>query len=124
IIGDSESSYQFHYEVRPARGCRAGIMNLGNVRMVHQRQGLTLRLEPRDNLAGVHAKLDYLQGHLATNRLLLFGHVHNTAAAFADLFQQLVTANAVTRLLDGRERLRGVWRDGREKVSPVLGGMQ
>jgi hypothetical protein len=37
--------------------------------MVHHRQRLPLRLEARDDLAGVHARLDYLDGHTAAHRL-------------------------------------------------------
>ena len=61
--------------------------------MVHQRQGLPLGLEAGDDLAGVHARLDDLEGDLAAHRLLLLGHEDDAEAAFADLLQQLVRAD-------------------------------
>ena len=57
------------------------------------RQRLALGLEARDDLLGVHAQLDDLEGHPAADRLLLLGHIDHAAAAFADFLQQLVAAN-------------------------------
>ena len=45
------------------------------------------------DLAGVHARLDDLQRHLAADRLLLLGHEDDAEAAFADLLQELVGAD-------------------------------
>ena len=39
--------------------------------------------------AGVHARLEDLEGHLAADRLLLLGHEDQAEAAFADLLQSL-----------------------------------
>ena len=61
ILGDLDAAHQFHHEVRPARFGRAGIEHLGDVGMVHHRQRLALRLEPGDDLPGVHAQLDDLE---------------------------------------------------------------
>ena len=61
--------------------------------MVHQGQRLALGLEPGDDLAGVHAGLDDLEGHLAVDRLDLLGHEDQAEAAFADFLQQLVAAD-------------------------------
>ena len=47
---------------------------------------------------GVHAQLDDLERHAAADRLLLFGHIDDAAAAFADLLQQFVAADSVARL--------------------------
>ena len=43
--------------------------------------------------AGIHARLDDLEGDDAPDRLLLLGHVDDAEAALADLLQQLVGAN-------------------------------
>ena len=58
--------------------------------MVHQGQGLTLGLEPGDDLSGIHPGLDELDGHQALHRLGLLGHPDGAHAAFADLLNQLV----------------------------------
>ena len=81
---------QFHHEIRSSRVGRTGIEHLGDVRMIHQGQGLPFGLEPRHHLARVHARLDDLQGHLAADGLLLRRHVHDAHAPFANLLQQLV----------------------------------
>ncbi len=61
--------------------------------MVHERQGLPFRFEPGDNLPGIHAGLDDLEGDLAAHRLFLFGHEDDAEAAFAELLEQLVRAD-------------------------------
>ena len=50
--GDRHAVDQFHDEVRPAGFGRAGVEDLGDVRVVHQGQGLPLRLEPGDRSGG------------------------------------------------------------------------
>ena len=70
VVGDRHAADQFHDEVRPAGVGRAGVEHLGDVRVVHQGQGLPLGLEPGDHLPGVHARLDDLQRDLAADRLL------------------------------------------------------
>ena len=96
---------------RPDGGGPA-VEHLGDVGVVHQRQGLPLGLEPGDHLPGVHARLDDLQGDLAADRLGLLGHEDDAEAALADLLQQLVRA-------DHRAgALRGGLVDGRHGVAP------
>ena len=41
--------------------------------MIHQRQCLTFRLEPRDDFARVHSQLDDFERHLPAQRLGLLG---------------------------------------------------
>ena len=95
VIGDLHAAHQFHDEVGPARFGRARVENFGDVRMIHQRQRLPLGFEPGDDLLGVHAQLDDLQRHPPPHRFLLLGHIDDAAAAFADLLEQLVTADPV-----------------------------
>ena len=61
--------------------------------MVHHGQGLALGLEAGDDLPGVHAQLDDLEGDTAADRFLLLGHVNHAHAAFADFLEQLVAAD-------------------------------
>ncbi len=87
---------QFHDEIRmPGIGC-PGIKRFGNVRVIHERQGLTLRLKPSHDVTRVHAGLNDLQCHAPPYGLELLGHVHHPHAAFADLLQQFVGADLST----------------------------
>jgi hypothetical protein len=49
------------------------------------------------------ARFDNLQGDPTADRLFLFSHEHNAAAAFAELLQQFVAANAIPRFLSGSD---------------------
>ena len=116
IVGDRDALDQLHHEVRSSgadatglAGSSAAIEDVGDVRVVHQRQRLTLGLEPGHHLARVHARLEDLQSDLAPDRLGLLRHEDDAKAAFADLFQQLVGAEDHARpvgiaLIDGRRK--------------------
>jgi len=54
------------------------------------------------DLFGVHAQLDDFKGDAAADRFLLFGHVHHATTAFANLLQELVSANTITGLFRWR----------------------
>ena len=69
VLGDRHALDQLHDEVRPAGLGGAGVEDPGDVGVVHQGQGLPLGLEPGDDLARVHARLDDLQRHPAADRL-------------------------------------------------------
>ena len=71
---------------------RAGVEHLGDVRVVHQRQRLPLRLEAGEHLLRVHARLDELERHQPLDRLGLLGHLDRAHAPFADLLDELVLA--------------------------------
>src|SRR5207247_402627 len=111
-IGDRHALDKFHDEVGATRGGtspssdrigslaitatfagRAAVEYLGDIGVIHQREGLPLGLETGDDLPGVHAGFDDLEGHFAPDGLLLLGDVDHAHAAFADLFQQLVRAD-------------------------------
>ena len=112
-VSDGSAADEFHHEVRPARVGRAAVKYLRNVGMIHQRQRLPLGLKPSHHLAGIHARLDDLQRHLAANRLLLLGHEHDAEAAFANLFQQFVRTDEHARpFADRRSRRRHRGRAG------------
>src|SRR5436309_1680376 len=57
LLGEWDALDGLHCEVGTAVGRRAGVVDLGDGGMVHQGQGLPLRLEPRDDLIRVHPVL-------------------------------------------------------------------
>src|SRR5271166_1015777 len=61
VVGDADALHQFHYKERPAGVRGARIEDFGNIGMVHERQRLTLGLETRHYLLGVHAQLNDLE---------------------------------------------------------------
>ena len=89
--------------------------------MIHQGQRLPLGFEAGDDLLGVHAQLDDLERDPAANRFLLLGHINHAAAAFADLLEQFVAADAVAGFLGGEaERFRsGGTAAGLSRKSPA-----
>ena len=111
VVGDLDPAHQFHHKEGPARVRRAGVEHLGDIGMVHERQRLALGLEPGDDLLGVHAQLDDLEGDPAADGLLLLGQIDHPAAALADLLEQLVAANLVAGFLGDQMRI----------VAPSLG---
>ena len=88
----------------------SAVENLGDVGMVHHGQGLAFGLKASDNLFAIHAELDDFQGHPPAHGGLLFGHIDNTAAAFADLLEQLVTADDHAGAFFLRRKAQGAGR--------------
>ena len=92
VPGDRRPLDQLHDEVGPAGvGC-AGVEHAGDVRVVHQRQGLALGLEAGDDLRALHARLEDLERDGPADGLALLGLVHPAEAAFADELDQRVMA--------------------------------
>jgi len=73
--------------IRWAAVGRSGVENLRDVRMIHQRERLPLRLEARDDLPAVHAQFDDFEGDAAFDRLALLGHPDFAETTFADFLQ-------------------------------------
>jgi hypothetical protein len=92
VFGELDAPDQFHDEERTARLGAAGIEHLGYVGMIHHGQGLSFRLEPRNDLLGVHSQLDDLERHAPPHRLSLFCDIHHTATALAHLLKHFVAA--------------------------------
>ena len=130
-LGQAHAAHEFHHEVGPARVGGAGIKHLGDVRMVHEREGLALGLEAGDDLPGVHAELDDLEGDAATDGFLLFGHEDHATTAFADLLEELVTTDTVAGLFgEGNNHGRRSGRTGLrvegslEEILDLAAGLQ
>src|SRR5580692_5430646 len=81
---------------------RPGIEDPGDVWVVHQRQGLELGLESREDLMRVHAGPDDLERHLPPDRSLLIGDVDDAEPPLADLLQQRVGADHGACAFGGR----------------------
>src|SRR5262249_25684830 len=67
--------------------------DLGDMRMVHECQGLTLGLEPGEDGSRVHSRLDELEGNLALDGVDLLGEIDGTHTAFTDFLTELVAAD-------------------------------
>ena len=104
VVGNPDAAHQFHDEIRPASIGRAGVQHLGDARVIHQGQGLPLRLEAGDDALGVHPQLDDLERDAPVNRFLLLGHINHAAAPFANLLEEFVAANAVAGFLGENRR--------------------
>ena len=87
---DRNALHQFHHEIGATGLSAAGVEHLGDIRVVHQRQSLTLGLKAGDELARVHSLLDDLHRHTPFDGPQLLGQINDTHAAFAKLLQQLV----------------------------------
>ena len=82
--GDGDALDQLHDKVGATRVGRAGVEDLGDVGMVHERQGLALSGEPGEHLAAVHPGLDNLQCNRSPHWPGLLGHEDGAHASFAD----------------------------------------
>jgi hypothetical protein len=89
-----------YHEEGPARLGGTAVEHPGNVRVVHHGQRLAFCFEARDDITGVHAQLDDLEGDAAADRLFLVRDIHHPTAALPDFLAQLVTANAVAGLFE------------------------
>ena len=73
--------------------CHPRVEHFGDIRVVHQREGLPFGLEAGDHLSRVHPGLDDLEGDLALHRPFLLGQEDDAEAAFTDLLHQFVRTN-------------------------------
>ena len=89
-LSDRHATDQLHHEIWPPRlGC-SRVEHLGDMGVLHECQGLSLRLEAGDDLATVHSRLDDLQCDATFDRAGLLSQVNDAHPAFADLLQKLV----------------------------------
>ena len=96
VFGDWHSAYQFHYQIRQLSVRRSSVEDTCNVGMIHQRERLPLEFETSNNLTAIHAGFYDLQSYFSSYWLELLSHINNPHAAFANLFQQLVSVDERT----------------------------
>jgi len=105
----------------------SAVQHLGDVGVVHHRQGLALGLEAGDDLPGIHPRLDDLERHFAAHRPGLLGDVDDAHAPLADLFQQRVRADDRPGAFGDRPRAvfdRRAERGSGQEAAGVLVGLQ
>ena len=91
-VEDAED--QFHDEVRPCVFHRARIEHSRDAGMVHDRQRLSLGLEPGDELPCVHSELQNFQGNAAGNGRGLVRGLNGSHSALAEHLQDAVRTDA------------------------------
>ena len=123
VVDDREALHQLHHEVGPAALGRAGLEHPGDVSVVHQRQRLPLRLEPGDDIARVHARLDDLQGHLAANGVPLLGDEDQAKASLADLLHEFIGTDDRAGALGDRPVILGRVRARRDILEEAVRGV-
>ena len=94
---DGEAGHVLHDEKRAPFRRGPCVENFGDVGMLHERQGLTLRLESRHDSAGVHAHLNQLECDSAMKGRGLFGAPDLSHAADAEHLNEPVRTNAGKR---------------------------
>ncbi len=107
VLRDRHAAHQLHHEIRPAHFGGSAVEDTRDVRMIHQRQRLSLGFEAGNDASGVHTQLDDFQGDGPVDWFLLLGHVHDSATAFADFLEQFVTPDLVARFFGHRDRACG-----------------
>jgi hypothetical protein len=116
---------ELHHEERAPGVGEAAVEDLGDIGMVHHRQRLTLLLEPLEDGAGAHARLDELERHLPFDRCGLVGDPDLAHAALAELLGERVAAgddrarSAGRRIAGGLGRRPKVGKDDRRSGSEL-----
>ncbi len=110
VLRDGNPLYVLHREVRAALRRRPRVVDARDVRMIHQSQGLSLRIETGQDFLGVHAPLDQLERDPPANGHLLLRLVDDAHAAFADFPQDAVGTNAPRAVAACRRRRLGKGR--------------
>src|SRR5262245_3461472 len=89
IVGQWHALDQLHDEVRLSGFADAGVENLGDVWMIHERQSLALLLEAGEHSSRIGAGANHLERHAALHRFSLVSDKDNAHSAFAQLLAKL-----------------------------------
>ena len=98
IVGDGRAAQQLHDEEGPTVWGHAGIEHGGDAGMLHGGEHAALLLEAGEDLAGVHAALEELEGDFALDGVRLLGTPDEAEAAFAELFYEAIGTELIARL--------------------------
>src|SRR3984957_19896720 len=97
VTGDREDGHTLHDKGGATFRRGPGVKDLGNVGMLHQGQRLTLRLESRQRIAVVRARLDQLERDGATEGRNLLGSPNLYHAASANHLYEPIRTDARER---------------------------
>ena len=112
--------HQLHDKVRLAIRSGPSIENPGNVRVIHEGQGLAFRLKSRHDFFRFFARSDHLHSDSSSHWLDLLGHVDNAEPPFADLLQKFVATDFLaTEVLDFSEVNRRMIDTGRRLLKKL-----
>src|SRR5262249_12931455 len=95
ILRDGLAAHEFHDEVRASSVRCPAIEDTGNVRVVHQGQGLLLGPESGNDLTRIHPQLDDLNGHVTSHGSLLLRQIDCAKSAFAYQLDNAVWADSI-----------------------------
>jgi len=117
VLVDREPGHELHDEVGAALLGASSVEDLGDIRVVHQCQGLLLGFEAADRVLRTNTLLDDLERYLPPHRLVLFREVDNAHTARAKTTQDLVGADALRhdRGASRHTRRRPIFLVGRER---------
>ena len=93
VEGDGLPLDVFHGEIGEAPRRLAGVEDLGDGRVVHQGERLTLRPEAGHDLFGVKPRLDELERDLAADRLGLLGEPDLPHPSLAYLLEEAISVD-------------------------------
>ena len=102
VTGDGFALHEIHHEVRPSIGTGSRVKNLGNVRVIHHRQGLSFDFEPADDTPGIHAQLENFERNRPLNGILLLHPINRTSSPFSHQVDETVGAYHISRTFSRR----------------------
>src|SRR3954464_8392717 len=83
-LRDRAARDTLHHEIRSTHISGAGIKHLGDVRVIHPRQGLALRVKPCNDFARIETWLDQLQRDDPADGVTLLDLVNASKPTFAN----------------------------------------
>ena len=93
VTCERRSLDEVHREKRPPVAGGTGIEHAGKARVVHPRQHLPFRVEPRQQLPGVHSGFHDLERHRSLHGNELLGAEDDAETAFAERLEHVVVGD-------------------------------